>query len=148
MPMTAISTCAQCKAVINIHWTACLVCKATISTVSGVSAPHQHTPDLPEQIGGSVAPDPPPSPLPLPCFVTFTDSQGRLRGGWEERATCMVKQCHGVGAHCQAELVNGDKIPLRAVRAVGQLNAEGRLIGAWSVRDHGYDGQKTGGYAT
>lgn len=77
--------------------------------------------------------DPPSSPLPLPCFVTFSDSHGRVRGGWDERATCAVRQCHGIGAGCQVELANGDRIPLRAVRAIGELNADGRLVSAWSV---------------
>lgn len=81
------------------------------------------------------------SPLPAYCFVAYTDTQGRLRGGWDERSTCTVIQCHGVGARCQVELSNGDRIPLRAVRSVGQLNAEGSLVSAWTVREHGYDGE-------
>lgn len=49
-------------------------------------------------------------------------------------------QYHGVGADSPVELSNGSLISLQAVRAVGKLNAEGRLIGAWAVREHGYDG--------
>lgn len=81
------------------------------------------------------------SPLPAYCFVAYADSTGKLRGGWEERSSCTVKQCHGLGAACQVELSNGDMIPLRAVRSVGQLNSEGRLVSAWTVKDHGYDGE-------
>lgn len=84
--------------------------------------------------------DAPPSPLPPHCFATYTDSTGRLRGGWDERTACTVKQCLGVGADCKVELSNGATIPLRAIRAVGQLSAEGRLIAAWTVREHGYNG--------
>ncbi len=91
----------------------------------------------------SLPPDPPASPLPPYSYVTYTDHQGRLRGGWEERATCTVRQCHGVGASCRVELSNGDMIPLQAVRAVGLLNAEGRFIRAWEVRRHGLDGMKS-----
>ena len=158
MTLTAVSRCSECKAVVNIHWTACLVCRTIISPVPEVDA-HQHTPDLPERkkdsvslsesvsIAGVVAQDPPRPDLPsfplLPhCFVTYTDSQGRLRGGWDERATSTVKQCHRVGANCEVELAHGGRIPIRAVRGVGKLSAEGCLIGAWSVREHGYDGRK------
>lgn len=84
--------------------------------------------------------DSPASPLPAHCFVTYSDTQGRLCGGWDERNACTVKQCHGVGADCQIRLSDGHTIPLRAVRAVGQLNTEGRLIAVWTVREHGYDG--------
>ena len=88
----------------------------------------------------SPPPAPPAPPLPLYCFVTYIDSSGRLCGGWDERNACTVRQCHGSGAACQVELSNRDFIPLQAVRAVGQLNAEGRLVAVWTVRDHGYDG--------
>lgn len=74
------------------------------------------------------------------CFVTYLDSTGRLCGGWDERSACMVRQCHGLGSACQVELSSGVMISLRAVRAVGQLNDEGRLLAAWTVREHGYDG--------
>ncbi len=158
MTLTAVAQCSECKAVVNIHWTACLVCRAIISPVPEVDA-HQHTPDLPERkedsvslsesvsIAGVVAQVPPRPDLPsfplLPhCFVTYTDSQGRLRGGWDERATSTVKQCHRVGADYKVELINGSRIPLWAVRAVGQLNVEGRIIAAWTVREHGYDRRK------
>lgn len=90
----------------------------------------------------SLPPAPAAPPLPPYCFVTYIDSQWRLRGGWDERNACTVRQCHGGGAACQVELSNGDFIPLQAVRAVGQLNAEGRLVAAWEVRDHGYNGRK------
>ena len=90
----------------------------------------------------SLPPAPAAPPLPPYCFVTYIDSQWQLRGGWDERNACTVRQCHGDGAACQVELTNGDLIPLRAVRAVGQLNAEGRLVAAWVVQDHGYDGRK------
>jgi hypothetical protein len=84
-----------------------------------------------------------PPPLPRHCFVTYIDRYGRLHGGWDERATSTVKQCHGTGQACQVELSGGQLIPLRAIRAVGQTNPEGRLIAAWSVRGCGYDGEGT-----
>lgn len=89
-------------------------------------------------------PSPPvaqPAPvLPARSFVTYLDSTGRLCGGWEEWNTCTVRHCLGVGDDCQVELSSGGMISLRAVRAVGQLNAEGRQMAAWTVREHGYDG--------
>jgi hypothetical protein len=82
----------------------------------------------------------PASPLPSHCFVTYTDSQGRLRGGWDEQATSTVRGCHGMGQGCEVELSDGRRIPLRSIRAVGQTNENGRLMAAWTVRVHGYDG--------
>lgn len=73
--------------------------------------------------------------------VAYIDRQGKLCGGWGERDQSTVKQCHGTGQDCQVEFSDGRLIPLRAVRTVGQTNAEGRLIAAWTVREHGYDGQ-------
>ena len=37
MTMTAVSQCSECKAMVNIHWPVCLVCRAPV-TRHGVSA--------------------------------------------------------------------------------------------------------------
>jgi hypothetical protein len=81
----------------------------------------------------------PASPLPTYCFVTYTDCHGRLCGGGDERATSTVKGCHGTGQGCEVELSDGRRIPLRSIRAVCQTNEDGRLVAAWTVREHGYD---------
>ena len=44
MTMTAVSRCAVCEAVINIHWPACLVCQAILPTASEVLPPSESTP--------------------------------------------------------------------------------------------------------
>lgn len=108
----------------------------TVDSVSGVSVPETQ-----EATKTSPGAPPPVPPLPARCFVTWHDSNGKLCGGWDDRDTSIVKRCHGTGATSQVELSNGKTIPLRSVRAVGQLNAEGRLIAAWTVRAHGYEGE-------
>jgi hypothetical protein len=110
------------------------------ATVWGLSVPLSGT--LPG-IRLSQVVEPPASPLPTYCFVTYTDRQGRLCGGWDERATSTVKRCHGTGQGCEVELNDGRRIPLRSIRAVGQTNQEGWLVAAWSVREQGFDGKRT-----
>jgi hypothetical protein len=96
-------------------------------------------------VGRSAPPlmdEPPASPLPHHCFVTYIDARGALCGGWDERGTSRVTQCHGTGGNCQVELSDGRRIPLRSIRAVGQTDAAGNLLAAWTVREHGYDGNR------
>jgi hypothetical protein len=85
--------------------------------------------------------EPPSSPLPRYCFVTYTDRQGRLYGGWNDRQKASVTHCVWSERGWSVHLSDGQAIPLAAVRCVGQTNEQGDLIAAWSVREHGYDGQ-------
>jgi hypothetical protein len=85
--------------------------------------------------------EPPASPLPRHCFVTYTDRQGHLCGGWDDRQRATVTQCEWTGRGWSIHLSDGQTIPFAAVRCVGQTNEQGELIAAWSVREHGYDGQ-------
>lgn len=49
MTMTAVSQCSQCGAVVNVHWLACLVCRAAFAYQNSepstqVGAPHGPSP--------------------------------------------------------------------------------------------------------
>lgn len=99
-----------------------------------------HAGPLPE-ISPTEADALPQPPLPAHCFVTWRDDGGRLCGGWEERAENTVQACTWNGTAWTVVLQCGVEIPLKAVVAVGKLNEEGRLIGAWTVRGAGYDGE-------
>jgi hypothetical protein len=86
--------------------------------------------------------EPPSSPLPRYCFVTYTDRQGRLCGGWDDRQKATVKECVWTARGWSVHLSDGQAIPLAAVRCVGQTDEQGALKAAWSVREHGPDGTK------
>jgi putative DNA primase/helicase len=42
-------------------------------------------------------------------------------------------------------LTDGQEIPLSRIRSVAAVDHKGRLMGAWTVRDHGLDGRGKGG---
>jgi hypothetical protein len=83
----------------------------------------------------------PTAPLQAGWFVTYTDSQGHLCGGWDDRQRATVSFCVWRNRGWSVHLSNGQAIPLIAVRCVGQMNEDGELKAAWSVRQHGYDGE-------
>lgn len=107
----------------------------TLSIVSGVSGSEskssvQNSPSVETLL----------PPLVSGWIVTYLDQQGALVGGWDERASSTVTQCDWNGKAWVVRLSGGVTIPLMAVRGVGKTNAEGRLVAAWTVRAHGYDG--------
>lgn len=136
MAMTAISQCSQCGAVVNVHWLSCLVCRAVLAPV----------PDLPEatpathgQAGDLLAPI-------LPGWVvTYQDRGGKFCGGSEDKVHGTVKACHWEGGRWTVCLTDGQHVPLSNIRAVGKTDEGGRVLSAWTVREHGYDGRKQEG---
>lgn len=85
--------------------------------------------------GGSPIP-----PLQPTWLVCWRDQAWRLRGGHEEPSAGAVTACEWNGQSWQVKLGNGQRIPLRDVSAVAETK-DGRIVSAWSVRSHGYDGQ-------
>jgi hypothetical protein len=85
---------------------------------------------------------PPAHPIQTGWFVTYTDRQGRLCGGWEERKKATVTHCVWSEPGWSVHLSDGQAIPLAAVRCIGQTDEQGELKAAWSVREHGLDGMK------
>lgn len=90
--------------------------------------------------GAQVMPTPPISPGWL---VAYRDQQGRLRGGCDERQVGTVKTCEWDGSAWTVRLTNDDTIPLRRIVSVGKTDPAGRILAAWTVRGHGYDGGGT-----
>ena len=136
MSLTTVSRCLQCHAVINVHWTACLVCKAPL-------------PVVPADLPALSAEDGPPSgaahipPLNPGWLVVYRDKTGKLRGGTDEREHGTVKECQWNSAGWRLLLTNGEHLSLLSIRAVGQTSKEGRLVAAWTVRECGLDGTST-----
>lgn len=83
----------------------------------------------------------PEPPIRPGWVIAWRDSEERLRGGHDERAVGVVVNCVWDEQGWQVELPSGDRIPLQAVTSVAKVNARGKAIAAWLVREHGYDGE-------
>lgn len=103
----------------------------TVPSVSTLSVPFSENP------AENQSPD---SPLQSGWLVVHRDRQGVLRGGSDDRAHATVRACQWDGHAWRVLLTDGQRLPLTAITAVGQTDATGRLIAAWTVRAHGYDG--------
>ena len=88
MSLTAVSRCLQCHAVVNVHWTACLVCKALLPMVPA---------DPPRCFRAGKDSQPseacPHSAAKPGWLVVYRDQTGKLRGGADEREHGTVKEC-------------------------------------------------------
>jgi hypothetical protein len=134
MSAVAVGQCVQCGAVVNVHWAACLVCRTILPSVPGAGAPPQHTPDNYRRMEEPVAPI-------LPGWVlAYRDRQGVLRGGCDDRAHGTVQECRWDSTGWTVYLTDGQQVSLSLIQAVGKTDNTGRLIAAWTVKEHGYDG--------
>jgi hypothetical protein len=80
-------------------------------------------------------------PLQAGWLVVYRDRAGKLRGAADEREHGTVKECRRQGAGWVVMLTSGEHLSLSIIRAVGQTSEREELQAAWSVREHGYDGQ-------
>ena len=91
---------------------------------------------------GLPLPIPPPiPPLQAGWTIAYMDHTWRLCGGYEDRAHATVAECRWVAGAWIVTLSDGQEMPLSQVRAVGAVDHKGRLYGAWTVREHGYNGE-------
>ncbi len=134
MTMAAVSQCAECGAVVNMHWPSCLVCRAILPTSHEVLAPSAAWPENQGQAESPMV------PILSGWLVTYRNSKGTLCGGAEDRAHGTVQECRWNAGRWTVYLTDGHQVPMSLIRAVGQTDANGRLCAAWTVRDHGYDG--------
>ena len=71
MSLTAVSRCLQCHAVVNVHWPACLVCKAPCRWCQPILRLFQHRAPRPTE----------PARIPPICpgwLVVYRDRRGKL----------------------------------------------------------------------
>jgi hypothetical protein len=54
-----------------------------------------------------------------------------------------VRGCTWDGAAWRVTLTDGQTLPLAVMLSVGKTDAAGRVVAAWTVRTHGYDGEGT-----
>lgn len=137
MPMTAVSQCFQCAAVVNIHWPSCLVCRATLPPSLEVPAPLSTVSVTQRQVNDVIA------PLLPGWLVTYRDPTGKLCGGSEERTHGTVLECRWTMGRWTVGLTDGQQVPLSIIQAVASTHSDGRIRAAWNVREHGYDGHRS-----
>jgi hypothetical protein len=87
------------------------------------------------------SPSDPETPLQPGWFVVYRDAHGRLSGGPEDRVNGTVDACTWDGSTWMVLLTNGNRIRLGNVLAVSKTDLAGRVLAAWTVREHGYDGE-------
>jgi hypothetical protein len=136
MSATAVSRCARCQAVVNVHWPSCLVCKAHLPQVEVAEETVSVSGDSP-----SAPAHPPAAPLQAGWLVVYRDRQGRLCGGADDREHGTVQACEWGWNGWTVLLTDGQRLPLSLIRSVGQIDQNGKLLAAWTVREHGLDGQ-------
>jgi hypothetical protein len=112
---------------------------ATVAKVA-VAQPHREncepTSTNPDVVMESAAP-----PLQPGWRVVYMDHQGKLAGGSDDPAHATVAECRWVAGAWTVTLTDGQTMLLSRVRSVGAVDHKGRLYGAWTVREHGYDGE-------
>jgi hypothetical protein len=83
-------------------------------------------------------------PLLPGMLVAYRDRDHRLCGGCDDRAHGTVQVCEWIPVHREfvVVLTDGQRIRLREIRSVAQINAAGCVVAAWVTEQHGYDGKK------
>ena len=82
------------------------------------------------------------SPIRPEWLVVYRDHRWNLCGGCDDRQHGTVQKCQWGGGSWTVHLTDGQRLPLASIRSVGKTDGEGKLIAAWSVREHGFDGMR------
>jgi hypothetical protein len=85
----------------------------------------------------------PDAPLQSGWLVVYRNQYGALYGGCDDRQHGTVDACRWEGNAWTLCLTDGQEMSLSQVRSVGQTDKAGQLVAAWTVKEHGYDGQGT-----
>jgi len=130
MSVSIVSRCVSCRAVINLTWKTCPICSASVDALPHtLPAPTHDTQNI-------LVP-----PLQSGWLVAYRDRQGALRGGCDDRQHGTVEACQWDGNGWTLWLTDGQRMPLSMIRSVGQTDDTGQIVAAWTVREHGYDGE-------
>lgn len=97
-------------------------------------APHVESVYVP---GGSPPLTP---PIETGWLVVYRDRTGKLCGGSDDRAHGTVADCKREEGQWVVALTNGQQLPLSSIRGVASTCPDGSIRAAWTVREHGYDG--------
>lgn len=85
----------------------------------------------------------PTPPLHPGWLVVYRDRRGVLCGGCVDRPHGTVEACRWEGNGWTVHLTDGQRLPLSLIRSVGQTDDAGQIVAAWTVREHGADGNGT-----
>jgi hypothetical protein len=104
------------------------------------------SPTAPEPVAAFLCPSlvatpQPISPIRPGWLVAYRDRRGVLCGGCDDRQHGTVDECRWDGKEWTVHLTDGQRLPLFIIRSVGQTDCAGRIVAAWIVREHGYDGE-------
>ena len=83
----------------------------------------------------------PAPPLQPGWLVSYRDRRGALCGGCDDRQRGTVEACRWGGNGWTLCLTDGQEMPLSIIRSVGRTDEAGQIVAAWTVREHGYDGE-------
>ena len=113
--------------------------------IPALEVPLSLPPDLPHIRRARTPPETvvhhgPLAPLQSGWLVVYHDRNGVLCGGCDDRAHGTVESCQWDGMAWTVHLTDGQQLPLWAIRSVGKTDADGHVLAAWTVKDHGYDG--------
>lgn len=81
-------------------------------------------------------------PIEPGWFVTYIDRRRKLQGGAEDRAHGTVKECRREAGRWMVYLTDGQQVFLERIVGVAKVNAQGRIVSAWRVKEHGFDGER------
>ena len=139
MSLTAVSRCLQCHAVVNVHWPACLVCKALLPMVSA------DPPPVSEQEEDSQLIEARPHSPAQAWLAGGLSATRPANFGAAQTSESMEPEgmLGGTGQAGGLVLTDGEHLPLSSIRAVGQTSEDGRLLAAWTVRECGLNGTNT-----
>ena len=113
----------------------------TLPALSALSVPHI---EVSAKITPPDSADEPTPPLQAGWLVVYMDYQGKLAGGSDDPDTGTVEACRWDENGWTLCLTDGQEMPLSIIRSVGQTDAAGQIVAAWTVREHGYDGEGPG----
>jgi hypothetical protein len=83
----------------------------------------------------------PKPPLRAGWLVAYRDSDGRLRGGCDDRQAGTVATCQWDGVGWTIQLTSGEHLRLSRIASVAKTDSAGNILAAWTVREHGFNGE-------
>ena len=96
-----------------------------------------------EPLVAPLNPPAPTAPLQVGWLIAYRDRKGRLRGGSDERPYGTVTGCHWSGESWRVTVLNGTSVSLSRITSVGKTDHTGAVVAAWTVREHGHNGEGT-----
>ena len=111
----------------------------TLPALSALAVPHL-------EVSAKISPSPqaekPTPPMKPGWLVVYRNHEWVLCGGCDDRQHGTVQECRWRMGAWTVHLTDGQWLPLASIRSVGKTDGEGKLVAAWTVREHGYDGTK------